>query len=335
MKKLITLTLLSACFAISAFAQQKSITNLHKKSEPSFRPRAAQRGTAVVSGLLYPESFSSGSSCLTTIGIYTSDVDYMVGNNTYGDKEFLMRYDLSEYGAGLPATVDTVVAEIGYKYQGGNGSVRAKVYADDGTGAPGALLGTSVAKTVSQISDTTDDNFIFTTPVSITTNKFFVAIDASSLYATGDTVALYSTDGECTSTDQTAAWTKTDNNSFIAFSADLNDGGWASALDLGIFAAITANQLAINNVVKNNFSAHAYPVPANNTVTISFTGQDNDNTTLNFKDITGKTISTSSLKTIKGSNYKVPFNVNNLSSGMYFVEIASGINKGMIKVSVQ
>ncbi len=335
MKNLIAIALCTLVFA-SANGQQKNTTTAKTMHASLFNFAVAQqRGTASVSGTLYPESFTSASPCSALLGAYAYDGDYLAGNNSFGDKEFLMGYQLSEYGLGLPARVDTVKMFVGFKYQAGNGSVRAKVYADDGTGAPGVLLGTSAAKTVSVLDTTNVTNFIFPAPVALTTNKFFVSLDASAIYATGDSVALLSTDGECSSSTDMGAYLRLSNNDIVAYSAAAADGGYETNFDLAVFPVITANTTGINNIVKNNFSASVYPVPATNSVTISFTGQDNGNTILNLKDITGKTVASNSLHTVNGNAYKTTFDVSSLGRGLYFAELSSGNNKGMIKVSIQ
>lgn len=334
MKKLLTLAFVALSF-VHADAQQKSHSILNKVGNRTLQQSnlSAQRGTVVTTGVLTPPSFGSSSPCLANISVYNFGGDYFAGNNSFGDKEVMQRYTLSEYGLASSATVDSVYTIFGTKYQSGNGNVRVKIYSATSNGTPGTLLGTSANKTVAQLDTVGITKFAFATPVAITTNQFFVSVDVSSLYATADTVALFSTDNSCATTDTMDAWTYASDNNFYAFSDA--DNNWGFGVDMAIFPNVTANTLGINNVVKNNFSANAYPVPANSTVTISFIGQDNGTTTLNLKDITGKTVATSLVKTVKGNTYKTPFAVGSLSSGMYFVEIASGNNKGMLKVAVQ
>lgn len=336
MKKAITLALCAAVFtSVSAQKTRSNASSLRKVKSNAFAT-PAQRGTAAVSGTLYPTSFTSASPCFADISVYDADGDYLAGNNSFGDKEFAMGYSLSDYSSGLPATVDTVKMFFGFRYLGsGNGTVRAKVYADDGTGAPGALIGTSQNKLVSTITDSTTAVFLFANPVTLTTNKFFVSLDIASTYQTGDTLALYSTDGQCATSTTKGAYLKLDDGTFVAYSATPNDGGYDAPFDLSVFPSVTANALGINRVVNNNFEAIISPVPATNKLSVAFKGMGNDQTSLKLVDVTGKTFATKSIQTTKGNSYRTDFDVSMLSRGLYIVEISSGQNKRMIKVSVQ
>jgi len=334
MKKFLALSLLALCAGHISDAQRQ--VHGFDKSGSNLRPivQPAHKSTATVSGVLFPESFGTGSPCASSIYTYRdSTFGYYAGVNVYGDKELLMRYNLADFGVGLPATLDTVMAYFGAKYVGGNGNVRAKVYSANATGAPAALLATSGNKIVSSL-DTTGGmtGFTFAAPVTLTSTRFFVAIDVSSLYATGDTVGLFSTDDACATTNATDAWAKQADDMFYAFSDPTNSYGFA--LDMAIFAHVHATTVGIGNTAMNAFAAQAYPVPATDVVHVSFTGQDNGIVQLALKDMTGRVVAHASRATAPGGNYKVPFALSELGSGLYFVELASGAQKSIIKVLV-
>lgn len=334
MKKLITLSLI-ALSAIQTVEAKRTGNGFIPGGKSLVAAGAANKQTATVSGTLSPESFSTGSPCLNSIFTYRdSSRGYYAGVNVYGDKEIAMRYALSEYSIGLPTRVDTVKAFFGAKYVGSNGSVRAKVYAASSTGAPAALLGTSANISVSAL-DTTGGvtNFVFTTPVSLTTSTFFVAIDVSSLYATRDTVGLFSTDDACASTNRTDAWTKQADDNFYAFSDATNNYGFA--LDIAIFAHVNATTLSVGNAVANQFNANVYPVPATGKLNVAFTGRSNGQVTLTLKDITGKTAAASNVVTTTGATFKTTMDISTLRGGLYFLDISSGEDKSTLKVLVQ
>jgi len=335
MKKIITIATLA--LATLQVANAKKLAGKPEKTgKPLFATSGvAQKSAGIVSGTMFPESFGSGSPCGSNIYTYRdSTFGYYAGVNVYGDKELLMRYSLSEYGAGLPATVDTVKVFFGAKYVGSNGMVRAKVYSATGPGAPSTLLGTSADKSVSSL-DTSGGitNFVFTSPVNLTTATFFVAVDVSSLYASGDTVGIFSTDDACATTNLTDAWTKQADNNFYAFSDAVNNFGFA--LDMAIFAHGNANSLGVKNIIANPFAAQAYPVPAEDKVNISFTGVSNGMVSLALKDITGRMAAVAQARAVPGSQYTVPFDVSMLGSGLYFVELSSGTDKSVLKVNVR
>ncbi len=335
MKKTLTIGLLLLC---SSFASEsKRVSHGFQKSSLHAAPawQQAHKSTAIVSGTLFPESFGSGSPCASSIYTYRdSSFGYYAGVNAYGDKELLMRYTLADFGVGLPANVDTVMAFFGAKYLGGNGQVRAKVYAANGSGAPGALLGTSAGKTVSSL-DTTGGitNFDFPTPVNLSTTTFFVAIDVSSLYATGDTVGLFSTDADCATTNDLDAWAKQANDMFYAFSDATNSYGFA--LDMAIFAHVNASTLGIAGGRINAFEAKAYPMPASGQLRVSFTGLEQGTMQLKLKDMSGRIAASASQATTPGVRYELPFELSSLSSGLYFMELSSGSAKGVLKVMVR
>ncbi len=340
MKKIITLVLCVAVFT-PVHAKQKNTAKLHKEQGASTHVAAANRGNATTDTLLMPASFMPGSPCYSSLGIYsTAAGDHLAGNNSYNDKEVLMRYALHDYNTLLPAAVDTVKALFGRKHIFGNGNLRAKIYACDTDGNPTALLGTSMVITVNKV-DTAGGltRFGFATPVTITSDSFFVAVDFSSLYATGDSVALLSTDSACaTAKAGSAAWSRISDGNYFAFADTVNN--WGNAYDVGIFPHLSATAgpvvpTGISNVAQNSFAATVYPVPATNKVTVAYTAQDNSSTVICLRDVTGKTIATCKMQTIMGSVYETSFAVSHLSRGLYFVELSSGNNKSLIKLSVQ
>ena len=288
MKKIITLGLLALSTVNFARARKTFSTPVRTGKALPAIAQVAQKGTGTLSEVFYPASFGANSACANTIYTYRdSTFGYYAGVNTYGDKELLMRYKLSDLGAATPAVVDTVLAFFGAKYVGSNGLVFAKVYSADVSGAPATLLGTSTGKSVSSL-DTMGNatSFTFLNPIALTTNQFFVSIDVSALYATSDTVGLFSTDGSCTTTDPTGAWTKESDDNFYAFS-DTNNN-WGYSPDLAIFAHVNANTLAVGHIANNTFGATAFPVPASGALTIAFTAQDNSPISISLKDITVK-----------------------------------------------
>lgn len=340
MKRFFTL-LLCAVAVTAVQAKQKNSGGLHNTKAYAAPARGAgQRGTAGPDTLFMPASFYAASPCFSALGVYTNDRgDYIAGTNTFQDKEILMRYALKDYNALMPASIDTVSTLFGFKHLFGNGNLRAKVYASDVQGRPGLLLGVSSDLSVSQV-DTAGGytHFIFATPVSLTTDSFFLSVDVSSLYATKDSVALISTDSGCATADSGRAWSLVSDGNFYPFADSANN--WGSPYDVAIFPSITALILppattGIGTYHNNRFAASVYPVPATNTLNISFNSFDSEDVLVSLSDITGKTVASSLQKSAQGRVSTATFEVGSLTRGLYFVTLTTATGKEVIKATLR
>lgn len=337
MKKIVTL-FLCAAIACTASAREKKVSDLHKKATITLQP--SHRGNADDSTIsISPPSFFYGSPCAGTLGIYNTPAgNHIAGTNSYGDKEVLMKYALSAYNTALPTELDSVFALFGKPHILGNGMLRAKIYSVGLDGGPGNVLATSEEIPVSKIDTLLSTSFGFTPAFSMVSDTFFISIDFSSLYATGDSVALITTSPNCDSAGVNNAWSKISDNNFFPFSDSLNN--WGARYDVAIFATVKENPIfipptSIFTVKKQFFEAFAYPVPANNQLMVSFEGQSPETIKLTLMDITGKELNNMLVATEKGKNYRTNFDVSALSRGFYFIELQGKSHKQTIKVSVQ
>lgn len=286
------------------------------------------RGTGVA-GIIAKVSFDS---CNLVYPSTAFTGGYVTGNNGYGDREKLMRYALSDYGVGLPAIIDTVYAAFSAKHIGMNGTLRAKVYASTSNGLPGILLATSNPVLVSAVDTMGVNRFTFpSSMVNLTTNTLFLGIDLTDL-AAEDTVAILSVDGTCPYSDTLSAWEKqNDNNFYLMYSS----WGYSATYDMLIFGHVRTMTLGIGTTASGGLKARAYPLPATSELHIAFTGQDETPVRLSLKDLTGKTIRSHEVMTCKGGAGNTSFDVSGLGSGLYFVELASGNTRTILKVTIQ
>lgn len=331
MKKQLLLILLLAGSLVATAQQRRWITN-PGQGQPAVRKMSC-KGTREITEILIPRSFTPGSNCAFVYPPATDRGGYITGNNGYGDKEKMMACRLDDYHMSLPAKTDTIYALFSHKHVAGNGVVQARVYACDANGKPGALLGSSAELRVATIntSGVIPVAFGFASPVTITTEKFYVSVDFAGLYATGDTLALLNVEDGCADTDTSSAWERWEDNRLISLAES-----WPYRTDLAIFPSVLANGVAVQQTAtKNDFAASCYPVPAKGNMTVCFTGQEHGTAVVMLKDITGKVISRQAALTEKGEAYRIPFEVSNVDHGIYFIEVVAGDRSSVIRTTIQ
>jgi len=92
---------------------------------------------------------------------------------------------------------------------------------------------------------------------------------------------------------------------------------------------VNAGEVGVNeNVVNNSFST--YPNPANTTVNVSLNYSGSKNTVIKVLDITGSVVSVLNLGTVNGVSTSA-ISVENLSNGVYFIEVSNSNSKEVKK----
>jgi hypothetical protein len=321
MKKIYLFASLAIGFTLSA-QQTKQATELSSIVKPQNIEASISTPTTTA---FIPASFANTSCTITVYGAGTTSVTggYVSGNNRFGDKEKAMRYSLSDKSLMLPATVSQVSLFVGVKKAGGPGTgvITVKVYADN-AGAPGALLGTSATKTISALTagSYTANIFTFTTPVSLTTNAFFVSADFSG--AGQDTLGLAQSADGCASTSTLTAWDKDNANAWGTIKA-----GWNNLItDFGIFPIVTAEQLDVNvkELSKGDLTlSSAFPNPAKDEVNINFELKQSGNVEIALFDVTGKLVNTLQLTNLQAGSQSSKMDISALNAGIYMYSIKS------------
>lgn len=280
--------------------------------------------TTSTSTVLSPASIGATSSC--SLAVYlagaTGDGGYIPGTNQYGDMEKAQKFDLATYGLSTPATVSAAGAIFAVMTDGGNSSTAtAKIYSDV-AGEPGVLLGTSLPLTISSIITNTTTSFLFSSPVTLTGNLFYVSIDISNLDATtGDTLAIYQTNDACTDNATTASWELGSDNTWYDFESD-----WGfTSTDLAILALVTAD---IPTGIKKQSTdlGSISPNPSNGLFNVKIA--NNEAVTITVTNAIGQTVVAKNFN----ANESVSFDLSNQNNGVYFVTITNGNEKSIKKV---
>ena len=112
-------------------------------------------------------------------------------------------------------------------------------------------------------------------------------------------------------------------------------GRTGNAPDFGIFMARYLNDLEIGilSFEENNNSVFIYPNPINNFATLNYTLLQNENISITIKDLHGNIVSEilNAYQNAGEQSIPIPF-PENISKGIYFIEISTGKGKQMIKV---
>jgi hypothetical protein len=327
-KTLLTAVVIATSFG--AFAQQQKTANASNLLPASLLTNqniALKSITTTTTTLFTPPSFASSTCSLVTgYGVGAGGVGgYVAGDNKYGDLEKAQKYSLANYSLTLPATINQTYLYIGTKKAGGPGTglISVKIYADN-AGAPGTLLGTSIAVPVASLtaSSYSTNIFTFSTPVNLTTSIFYTSVDFSN--AGLDTLSLVSTKNStvtpCALTDTLNSWEA--YSSPVTFALIKCD--WGLSIDLGIFPVVTGTQLTtgINNTLNANLSVlSAFPNPASDELSISYALNTSSNVEIEIYDMTGKLISTTKLGKLEVGNHKSQLDISNLNSGLYMYSV--------------
>ncbi|MEZ4992627.1 MAG: T9SS type A sorting domain-containing protein [Saprospiraceae bacterium] len=198
-KQSILLLLISLFISLSLAAQKRQFAgSITTKAYASFPQQELEQRLAL--DTLVPPIFDDECSFNLAAFPLTNYWGRLGGMNGYGDKE---KAQLLNNETNTIIRVNQGMAWFNRAKGVGNGNLRMKVYAPDGTdangrnGAPGTLLGQSDDLRVSDIQ--VDDSLVVTTffpfsnPVTLGDNSFYMSVDMADLYATNDTVDLLHT----------------------------------------------------------------------------------------------------------------------------------------------
>lgn len=101
--------------------------------------------------------------------------------------------------------------------------------------------------------------------------------------------------------------------------------------DLTIVAHFDFNDLVPEN--ENNMGVTLFPNPSNGKVVASF-AQSFDNVLINLININGQVVSSREIKEITNGS-QIEFNLDNLSDGLYYLQVTSGNKTSVYKISLQ
>ncbi len=302
-------------FPFFSIAQQRS---------SSAAPDLEQRVSALPAGdfravndTLQPPIF--GDTCASTVLTYISNANwgFVSGTNGYSDKEKAQRLDYS-----TTANVDIleVWAFFSVAKAVGDGIVKFKLYDVDAGSGPGNLLGETTSSRVSGlgVSDTAVIATIFPVlgQVSVSgQSAYFASLDISGIYATDDTVSLFSTKEGCG--DATSSWEKFSDDSWVNVSSQ---DSWQLTLDFYIASIISFDETSSigDGFATEGLTIHpAFPNPASDELTLSFELNQPQHVTVEVYDLSGRRISASERGVLPSGDHKHELGIQSLSAGIY------------------
>lgn len=254
---------------------------------------------------------------------------YVGGHNGYSDKQKAQQF-LNSFQYGIKIT-GTVLWFGGKKNNSGNPNSKITVHAYNmngtGTSSTGSVPcpNTKIANADLLISavDTNQGNWnvvTFPSPVFVG-GDFAVGISLVGS-SPGDTVGLVaSNDGGALYSD--FSWEQwSDNNWYTPFEPN----NWALNIDWAIFpiyCEVEAGTLE-NVEFTKGIKFSSYPNPTNNFVSIDYHLQYGGETTIEIRDLTGRSIVMQNEGTKSSGKYLSNIDISNLSSGSYLVSVKSG-----------
>ena len=347
MKKNYTLSLLVVCaFSVSsAFAQNRTAYIKHTVVTDYTQSNPIQMEGVI--DTLTNHWDAIGPIPVDTPTIYSSASGFMAGQNNYGDVAKAQKFD-SNFGVTQGGTIKSVLFWFGAKMVGAGTAMFTPTIWSDNSGAPGSVLGTGTAFSITSI-DTTLAGFkiigtsagveggynvsaTFSTPVNIPANKIFWA-GMSFTYANGDSAGLVSSrdykpgDGIGVTGNFPQANTHTFEQQTGGWST-FNDGTttagntWASDIALAIYPVVDLG-LGVNELNASLAWVQNAPNPAVSSTTINYELKENTDVTLSVYNITGEQIfSTSPGMQFKGE-HSIKLDVSSMSAGMYFYTVTT------------
>lgn len=319
MKKLYTLAL---ALGIAGIAEAQKISNTVPLNNRLDRTTTGVRTPTDTLGL---NEFFNGTPTLYT----AQGGGYVVGNNSYEDKQKAQVYLLSQ-----GTIVEEILLWFGGKFVSSgnsNSKIIAKLYNTDGTGtttagsnqpgAPGTVL-SSVDVFVSDI-DTAGNFTVAALPSPVTvTGDFAVGFDVTGL-AAGDTVGLVTTaDGDAGQTE--LSWEQWSNNAWYTMLQ-----AWPLDFDFAIWPVVDNSSANIeeNAFINGIRMAQNQPNPAGAETVINYEIQNNATVTFEIFDVTGKKVLVMNEGEKNKGKYSLTVTTEKLASGTYYYSMKAGKNR--------
>lgn len=338
----ITISIFTFCLMANfVFGQAKKVNPTPAKvvKNTFTTPAPLPEARSIIEETLFPTIFEQDTVCSQGLFNFLNSAGwgFVGGMNNFGDVEKAQFFNYDDEDDNY--TVTQAFAFIGVADVIGDGEVAVKIYEStaDGSG-PGELVGTSEPLKVSELE--IDDEFavptpfIFSTPVQVTTNGFFVSLDMSKLYTAQDTVGILMTDTDCGVDDE--AWELfSDGETWLSI-ADPNS--WDIGSNFFMAAIVESDGLsATKELIAGNqrISLHdAYPNPTNAQLTISYDLKESAAIQIEIYSLTGQVIQQIDKNTLPAGAYQEQISISNLAAGTYFYGIRTGSGRLMQKFSV-
>ena len=137
--------------------------------------------------------------------------------------------------------------------------------------------------------------------------------------------------GKVSSSPYTANWTALSGSHTIKAIATDNLGSMTTSS----ISTIEVQLVGLNNLTTSNFSFNISPNPAKDFVTINMINlQNNQNTIISIFDFKGSLIS-STTTSVNSNDFNYKLDVSSLKSGVYFMNVSSGIETIIEKIVIE
>ncbi len=293
-----------------------------RESQPneSSRMRVAELPASfsrVANDTLRPESFTQ--PCGSTVLTYLSSANwgYVSGTNGFGDKEKAQRL---EYSTTADIDILEVWAFFAVAKSVGDGTVKFKLYDTFTDGGPNNFIGETGSSRVSGLG--VADSAIVATIFPVIGNvslsgesSFLASLDISGIYATNDTVSLFTTEEPCG--DTTSSWELFSDDTWANMSSSVT---WGLQIDLYLASVISFDETSSirDRVSQRGLSiGPAFPSPAQNALTIPVTLDQPTEIEISVYDLNGRQIYSVQKGLLTSGEHDLDLEINTLSSGLY------------------
>ena len=271
---------------------------------------------------------SNSDECSASVGITPLASimawGFLEGTNQFGDTEKAQKLSFTgsaEY---------EVIAVFGFFETPsivGNGMVKAIIYDEDAsTGEPGDSLGESIALSLDMLNvpdsfvNATLFEFLQTSSAKPSSEHFFVSIDISQLYATQDTLALFSTTFGCG--DGTDTWDRIPGGTWFAVADSVNS--WNVDLDYLLEAVVEFDDPTNTDayIANGGLQLHpAFPNPTHQEVYINFSLEEASEVSIDVFDLMGKRVDAKNLSRKEIGRHQASIQTAQLLPGQYYYRI--------------
>lgn len=293
-----------------------------RASQPdeSSRMRLAELPTSytrAANDTLRPASFTQ--PCGNTVLTYNSSSNwgFVAGTNGFGDKEKAQRL---EYNTTADIDILEIWAFFAVAKPVGDGTVKMKLYDTFTDGGPNTLIGETGSSRVSGLGIA--DSAIVATIFPVTGNvslsgesSFLASLDISGIYATNDTVGLFTTEEPCG--DTTNSWELFSDDSWANMSSSVT---WGLQIDLYLAAVISFDETSSIDdrlSLKGLAIGPAFPSPAQTSLTIPVTLDQPSDLEVAVYDLAGRQVFSSRKGLLGSGEHDIRLDINELPAGLY------------------
>ena len=356
MKKLLLIAA-SVAFGTLSFAQKGANLKVRTLSPInatglSLSSDLAAKGTAVGDTFAISH-FGSGDTA--TIYSYAGDTGYVFGMSFVEDKAFAERYDVNPAdstmkvigvaalftGSYAPATTRTITFNC---WSQGPRSVSFRPTIHN-NGFPATVLA-SRSRSITQLgiglagaNDTTKTH-LFTAPTAFLADSFFVGYSVAYTWATaaGDTISVVTNqDGERSEPFAFLAPGDTTINNVSVTQG--SDNVWSdNAVSLGVLNNLLVFPIVVigpgtgmtHGITRKDFTYYGtFPNPAGNSTNVKIALATTADVTVDIMDMTGRQISTLTVKNLTAGEHAIAVNTSDLAMGQYVCLVHTSTGNGV------